>query len=113
MGPHQSTLGPAIAADEFYAQRDDRVLLDHPLGQSPPALPGPRVVAINAHGWIALLQAEADEEFSLTPPGIDFDVAPAAIVMSACIAAARIFTEAFEERDWPKRVAIALDSGAA
>ena len=80
------------------------------LGQPPTVLPGTSTIAINAHGWIAILQSGADEELTLMPPGIDFDAAPAAIVMAACMAAARIFANAFESRNWPRHVAIALDS---
>jgi hypothetical protein len=103
-----------FARIEWRAPEADEPFLDTSrvlwLGQPPTVLPGASAIAINAHGWIAILQSGADEELVLTPSGIDFDAAPAAIVMAACMAAARIFTDTFESRSWPKHVSIALDS---
>jgi hypothetical protein len=82
------------------------------LGQPPPALADNSAISVNAHGWIALVQAGAEDEFALTPPGIDFDASPSAIVMAVCLAAGRIFSDAFETRTWPKSVAVALDTGS-
>jgi ThiF family len=81
------------------------------LGTLPLEVRHPRTLAINAHGWIALLHEPPDAELALNPP--DFDAAPAAIVFAACMAAAKLFSEAFNTADVTRQIAFALDSGRA
>jgi hypothetical protein len=68
-------------------------------------------LAINANGWISVLQEQPGIELSLNPP--DFDAAPAAIIFASCMAAARIFSAAFNSHEAPGQLAFALDSGYA
>lgn len=79
------------------------------LGTPPMAAPHARTLAINAHGWVAALNEAPLPNLSLSPP--DFDAAPAAISMSACMAAARLFSQAFSKLQRPAHVVLALDAG--
>ena len=83
------------------------------LGNLPPGFRHGHAFAINAHGWIAAVNRPMENELSLSPPGIEFDAAPAAIALAASIVAAHVFADAFERHDRPSSVAVALDSGRA
>jgi hypothetical protein len=79
------------------------------LGTLPLGVIHPQTIAINAHGWVSVLQVQPNNDLSLSPP--DFDAAPSAIVFAACMAAGKLFSEAFGALDGPGRIAFALDGG--
>jgi ThiF family len=81
------------------------------LGSLPIGAQPPRMLAVNAHGWVAEIRESVATDLSLSPP--DFDAAPAAIAMSACLASARIFAASFSLQQRPGQIAFALDSGRA
>jgi hypothetical protein len=81
------------------------------LGTVPVGAPHVPTTAINAHGWIALVQQPPLTELALGPT--DFDAAHAAIIMAACIGTARIFASSFSAIDAPQQLAYALDAGVA
>jgi ThiF family len=81
------------------------------LGTLPQGTRNQRTLTVNAYGWIAAVFEPPTATLTLSPA--DFDAAPATIVMAACIAAGRIFAEAFGATEHPTQVAFALDSGAA
>ena len=81
------------------------------LGTLPLGVIHPQTLAINAHGWVSVLNTEPTNDLSLNPP--DFDAAPSAIVFAACMAAGKIFSEAFNLSAATGRIAFALDGGGA
>lgn len=75
-----------------------------PLGARPA-----QTIAVSAHGWVAAVHESPAADLSLSPT--DFDAAPAAIAMAACMVSARLFSDAFGRQERPPRIAFALDNG--
>ncbi len=79
------------------------------LGSPPLTVQENKTFVINASGWVSVVHEAPTAHLSLSPT--NFDAAPAAIVFAACMAAGRVFSEAFQQYSGPRELAVALDSG--
>lgn len=79
------------------------------LGTLPLAAHDKRAFVINAFGWVSIVHHAPTLDLSLN--SVDFDAAPAAIIFAACIAAAKVFSQALSSEESLGTIAFALDGG--